>query len=94
MSANLDRELLHQRLQEVELIEVLERLRGDQAAGFHRAVTAFGQEVKQAVDAEVMMDLNDSLEIEGWLVGYVALLYEAENNKSVEEELDRELIAQ
>ena len=86
-NADLDREELHETLQNRDFIGFIDMLRGQDALGLARAFQEFGEEVKQEADHELMIDLKEPLQIDDGLLGCLALMYEAENQILLEEEL-------
>jgi len=85
---NLNREEIHRLLQERDLIEVLDTVRGQSGENITAGIEELGSEVERAVNNELLLSLHDPLDSNKRLIGFLALLYEAENQTRIENELN------
>jgi hypothetical protein len=89
MSRELDREELHSKMQEQELIEVLDTVRGHTESEILNGIGTLGKRVEKAANGELLTELKEPLDSGNQLVGFLSLLYEAENETRVEQELSQ-----
>lgn len=88
MKMSLDRDELHRQLEDNDLVTILDTLRGESVGDFEGGVREIGEEVRTATNAELIDDLGTPLDASDRVIGYFALLYEAENDEPIEIELD------
>lgn len=88
MDTTLDNGRLHQILQEQELVDILQGFQGQAAADFEIDVEQFGADVRKSVDTQLINNLGNPLDATDRVIGYIALLYEAENNETIEEAIN------
>lgn len=85
----LDRDELHRQMQEQELHELLDDLRGRWGDHLDEAIAEFGEQVRQPVNMRLSTDFKEPLHTEAVLVGYRTLLYELANGIKIEEEIGK-----
>lgn len=88
MEIHFERDTLHRILEDQQLVHILDGFRGQAAADFESDVAELGAEVRKPVNARLVDDLGNPLDASDRVIGYVALLYEAKNNQTIEEAID------
>jgi hypothetical protein len=86
---HLDREELHCALREEDLMDFFGGLSGNGLVELDNSVGAFGKEILEAVNREQIDRFQPPLDGRCRAVGYLALLYEAENNTQLENEVPK-----
>lgn len=89
MRRELDRDELHQLMQESNLVEVLDSVRGQSSADIQIGAKQLGAEVEKAANGELLTNLRETLDADKKVIGFLALMYEAENGTRIEEELSQ-----
>ena len=89
MNDKVDRETIHQALQEEDLEEALSSLCYPTDNHLNAHVRELGQRVGRRVNTNRLDDFRELLEASELVLGYLALLYEAENGTTIEQVLNQ-----
>lgn len=88
IDSSLDREEFHEVFEQRDLVWILNRMREGAGEQLDIEVERFGKDVRQGIDNELMLDFGEPLDLTDWVVGYLTLIYEAENSTRVEQEVN------
>lgn len=90
MNDDLNRKALRRTLGQQELVEILQQLNRSELASPKCPVSAYGREIKQKVNGQLVGDFQEPIQGSDLAVGYLTLLYEVVNGTDIEEELSIE----